>query len=946
MLHYLKILLATWILADIFAGTVSADIVVRGKLVDDKSGEPVSYAAVGIIKGDSTLVGGGLADSLGIFRLTVQKPGKYLVKTSLIGYADGSFPTLITNKQDSVDLGVQQMKLLDQRLNAVEVKAYAAKVQMRGDTMVFNASAYRLQPGSMLESLIRRLPGVMVDQDGSIKVNGKAVSEIKINGRDFFKGNTSTAMKNLPADLVSDVKSYEEESRENKHMGIKEAEKKTVIDVTLKKELKSTLIADGHTNLAPQKRYDQSLMLNDFSDRWNFSVFNNMKNSPGDNSFDAPSGLTAEKELGYSISWKNKDKDDAPGKVEVSTSGNYSFNDDDTRTSSNSETFLTSSTAKSYANSLESSRNKDRNLSSEWSVFWTPDTMNYISLNMGFSHSKGTRGSNSISAKFNSDPYERADNIDMSQFNGSDWKDILVNTNRSQNKGRTTQDNFHTSFFVAHRFDSIGRTAAAWVNYDISKSHSDQFSINNINYYQLQDSTPQSFYDQYYTSPSRPYSISTHLYYALPLEKDKKIIYFGHEFSHSFSDQNRNWYQLDSLKNITAENYPEIGWLPAADSLELVRNMQNSQYSKYYKNDNTFVFGSNLKWQAFRLDLSLRWKMEHNKLNYQQGNYSTSQSRTFNSLTPSLYGEYKIKEQRFLRFNYNGHSDAPDLLNLVDIPDESNPLYVTKGNKDLKNSWWHSANVRFSDFNSKSQQAYTLSANFTQSFNSISNKLTYDELTGKQISQPQNINGDWNANIRFDFSRSFGKDNMWTLQASSDNQYRHNVGYASTGSGTSLANEKNVMRTLDFNETLRGQYRTENFDAGLSTNFIASNSHSKVGAYTRLNTTTTIIQSNFHWQTPWKMDISTDCGVRLRRGYSESEMNTTEWLWNTSITQSFLQKKNLTIGLKANDILHQRKNFSRFISASGRSEISSNHVGRYVMFVLLYKFNILKNSQK
>ena len=936
---FLCILLATDCMADNF--------VITGRLIDNRKGEPVAFAAVKLMHSDSSFVGGEMADSLGRFKLTPTHAGKYIVKASLIGYESNTCNVTLTEGKDSVDLGNLKMTLLDQKLQGVDVKAYAAKVLMRGDTIAFNASAYRLQPGSMLEELIRRLPGVSVSDNGSITVNGKKVSEIKINGKDFFKGNTNLAMKNLPADMVSEVKSYEEESRESRHTGIKEKEKKTVLDVTLRKELKSTLLLDGHTNLTAQKRYDQNFMVNDFTDLWNFSAFTNMNNVPSSDDFDASSGLQAKKEVGLSGNWTNKKKDEQAGKVDFSGNATYSYDDNDSRTTSNSETFLSSSHLQSYSIANDANRNHSRNFSANMDFFWAPDSMDFIIANGGFNHSNGRNRSGGLSAKFSDDPFSRIGNGNLTPDKFTGLQDILVNSNQSQSLGINRENTVNGTFLVAHRFDSIGNTIGAWITANKSYSRSRTFTVNDIRYYQLSaDSSPQSFYDQYINSPSSPYSIKSNIGYKLPLVKDKREIYFIYEFSHSFNDQNRNWYQLDSLQNVVATHYPGIGWLPTADSLEMVRNMKNSQYTRYWQNQHSLQLEANMEWGKITVRPGLNFQIQHQKLRYEQGDYQTSQSRTVSSINPSLWGRWKMSKSRYLNFDYHGNTTAPDMLNLIDIPDESNPLYVTMGNKNLKNSWSHNLNSWYSDFNEKHQQAVSANASFSQSFNDISNRLTYDILTGKQTSQPQNINGNWNASLGGNVSRSFGKENRWNLQVSSQNSYSHNVGYvSSTLDSVNGTYAKNIMKTFAFNESIEGSFRIERFDISLKASVSLNTSHSNEGIYNKLNTTVWTFKNHIHWQMFWKIDLTSDFGIRMRRGYSDSEMNTTECLWNAGLAKSFFKEKNLSIGLKATDILHQRKYFTRTVNATTRNEFRSNHVGSYVMFTLNYRFNILNTSK-
>lgn len=940
-----------------FSLAISAHkFVILGYVIDDKSGQSIEGAALRLMKMDSTFVGGEITDSLGRFKMTPSKAGNYILKISLIGYHDVFHDVVLTEQRDSVNIGKISLRMSDVALKGVDVKTYATKVFFKNDTLIFNASAYRLQPGSMLGALIRKLPGVTVDDDGNVKVNGKTVSEIKINGKDFFKGNTIIAMKNLPADLVGQVKTYEENSKESKHLGIEDAKKKTVLDITLKRELKSTLTAQGHTNLAPQKRYDQQVFLNEYTDKWNASLYSDISNASEDDGFDATSGLNARKNVGFNLNWTNQEEnkhnhnDMQSGKVEISGSGHYDYNDNDVSTISNEETFFSSSATRSYSNSASQNRNKSKSFNGDFSLEWTPDTMDFVNYNLSINKSRNANFGNNNMATFNDNPYQFSNVKDpltvvFPQMIDSRFKSITVNTNKSISLGRNTSNDYSMSLLAFHKLDTIGNLIGVWLQYNVSHSRNKSFTINNIQYYQLNDSTPQTFYDQYVSSPSTPHSFSVLAGYVHHFTKNN-VITFLYKYGSSYNNQNRFWYELDSLQNVNADRYPAIGWLPTADSLEMVKNFKNSQYTVYRDDSHSLEFGLQLKKGKFKMNPNLKMKIQRTHLHFSRGDFETSQTRTVNLFEPSLFSEYKFSEQRSLRFNYNANSSAPDMLSLIDLPDESHPLYVTRGNKNLKNSWQHSADLWYNSYNVKHQESFSISPSFNQSFNNISNKLTYDASTGKRISQPANINGDWSASVNLDYSRSLGKENMFTIQANSSNSFSHSVGYTSTGSESTIINSKNVMRTLSLTERFTGNFRTDKVDASLSAQVTYNNDRGDEGSYSKMNTAIMTFQAKAHWTLPWKMDISSDFGIRIRRGYADSQMNTTECLWNARLSQSFLKKRNLTFGLRFSDILHQRKYFTREITATSRSEIQTNHVGSYFMFQVLYNFNILNEVKK
>ncbi len=233
-------------------------------------------------------------------------------------------------------------------LQDVSIKTNRPKIVYKGDTIVFNADAYNTSQGAMLENLIRKLPGIVIDPNGNITYNGKNVREIKVNGKDFFKGNNDIAIKNLPVDIVKEIKVYEEESRQAKHSGIPETEKNQILDVTLKEDLKKTLTFDGHTNMANHKHSDNGLFAQEFTDKWSASIYGNMMNLPQNLDFDNTYGLTASKEIGGMVQWSNKEGEDVSGQINLYATSYYGYTDNDVRSTSINETYLNSGNEQSY----------------------------------------------------------------------------------------------------------------------------------------------------------------------------------------------------------------------------------------------------------------------------------------------------------------------------------------------------------------------------------------------------------------------------------------------------------------------------------------------------------------------------------------------------------------------------------------------------------------------
>ena len=214
------------------------DYIISGHVLDAQGNAPMEMVTVRLMKADSSFVTGAMTMDNGSFSIDAKKAGSYILKFSFLGYNTQFRNVTLTKEKASASLGNVTLSANDRLLKEATVKARAAKVQIVKDTFIYNVAAYRVPEGATLEALVEQLPGAIVDDDGNITLNGKTVSEILVEGKDFFKGDTKVAMKNLPVTLIDKVKAYDKKSDYTRETGIDDGNEKTVLDLQLKQKLK------------------------------------------------------------------------------------------------------------------------------------------------------------------------------------------------------------------------------------------------------------------------------------------------------------------------------------------------------------------------------------------------------------------------------------------------------------------------------------------------------------------------------------------------------------------------------------------------------------------------------------------------------------------------------------------------------------------------------------
>ena len=918
--------------------------VISGKVIDRATRQPIEFATAQLLRSNKTMASGMSTDKAGGFTLKTTAAGKYIVKVSYVSYKTATREVTLSEKNDTVRLGTLELEPSAQALGEAVVSATQARVEQKEDTTVYNASAYRTPVGSTLEALVEQLPGVEVSDDGTITWNGKTVSEFLINGKDFFKGDTKIAMKNLPVELVSKLKAYDKKSDYTEQTGIDDGEETTVLDITTKKKLDASWVNNVDLGYGTKDRYTGRLFSTRFTERSRVSLYGSANNT-SDRGFGGwrggwGGGLTATKSAGADFYWENdKEKRDA-GRLELGGNVRYSYSGTDLQSKSNSENFLTAGQGSSFANSFNRSGSGTTNVNGAFRVEWHPDTLTMLMFRPSFSHSNSHSDGSSQSATFNDDPYA-IDGIDSpldSMLLDDDalpaaLKDIAVNRNVRNTLGESKSNSFDASLMLVRRLNSEGRNVSLRASAGYSKSTSRSFTDSRINYFQDNADTPYEWLNQFSDNPSKNWNASVRAGYSEPIAKNWHL-QFNYQFSYRYSDSERALYEFSDYD---VWSHP-LGYIPSTvDSLMMVRDDQNSQYATYKYFTHRATVGIRYNTKMIRFNAGLDFVPQKTVLAYNRpSQIDTTVTRHVFNVSPQVRLRYRFSDTGQLDIRYRGSASEPSMTDLLDIVDDSDPLNITRGNPGLKPSWENSLRVFFNNYITEKQQGMMAGLFVTQESNSISNAVSYDEETGVRTVRPENINGNWNARGNFMFNTGFGPEKTWTFSTFTNLGYTNAVGYVTNDN----INQKSTTRSLNVGENLNLAYRTSWFDVGLRGNVNYQHARNSLQTNANQDTWNFSYGLNGNVNLPWNMSISTDIRMNSRRGYSDNSMNTNELIWNAQIAQSFLKDNAATISLQFYDILQKQSNISRTINAQLRQDTWTNAINSYCMLHFIYRLNI------
>ena len=310
-------------------------------------------------------------------------------------------------------------------------------------------------------------------------------------------------------------------------------------------------------------------------------------------------------------------------------------------------------------------------------------------------------------------------------------------------------------------------------------------------------------------------------------------------------------------------------------------------------------------------------------------------TRTVTNFAPTMDFRWKKSQTGQLRFTYRANTSQPSMSDLLDIVDNSDPLNITRGNPGLKPSFRQNFQLFYNDYFQKHQRAVMTFVNFSTTANSIANKVTLLD-GGARMTRPENINGNWNANVGFMFNTAIDSAGYFNVNTFTNFGYNHNVGFVNDG----VSDAKAVTKSQTIMERLAFSYRNDWLEIELNGSLNYNRNRSELQTSNNLDTWQFTYGGMVGVTAPWGTSLTTNLNMQSRRGYYDASMNTNELIWNAQLSQSFLKGKPLTISLQLYDILHQQSTLSSTVTAMMRNDTQYNAVTSYGMVHVIYRLNL------
>ena len=917
------------------------DLTISGSLTDVDAKEPIEQATIQVFWAkDSSFVGGTLTDTRGNFSIDAPSNGTYRLRISSIGYQTIEREVTLRRNQ-SMDLGVLLMKPESIMLKEAVVTGRAAQVVARKDTLIFNPEAYRTPEGSAIEELIKRIPGAEVDEDGKITINGKEVKKILLDGKEFMLGDVETALKNLPVSIIQNMKFYDQQSDQARITGIDDGEKETVLDFTIKRGMNRGYMTNLDLAGGTHDRYASRGMGSSFTDKTRFVLMGNLNNKEENAGWWNRRGLNTNKMLGTNLNY------DDGKKLKVDFHVRWNHRNGDNRNENTSENFYSAS-SRTFSNSKSVNLTRSNNWNGNMRVEWKPDTLTNILFRANGSYGTNDGTTTSQAATFNQDPYlyvadplATAEQIDPA----NPLYPYMVNHNQSANLSYSRNKNAWGMLQLYRRLNAKGRHVTFRVEGSGGNNQSENVSNNDVHLFLVKDQAGQDstyFTARYNTTPTDNSGYVVSATYSEPLWKGAHL-QANYELRYNQNKSDRQTYDFShEPQNIFSGITPKYReWDPWLSTVEdhlddyLDRNLSRfSEYKNYTHN-----MRLTLRHKEEKYDYNVGFLVQPQRSNFIQdyrGIYVDT-VRNVTNFTPTIDFHYKFSDQNNIWVHYRGDTRQPEMTQLLDITDDSNPLYITQGNPGLKPQFTNSLNTYYNNYIARHKRTIVVYANYRHTRNSISNLVRYNPATGGNVSRPENINGNWNVNGGFNFNTALDSAAHWNVGTETRARYNNYVSYVAQMQADA---KKNTTRSINLTERLTAGFRNDWLEVTLDGSINFQHSRNELQPNANLDTWQFNYGGHFLLRLPLGIEVSSDLRERSRRGYNDPSMNTNEFIWNGQISKSFLKSKTLIVALNFYDLLGQQSNYERWINATSRSDTQYNSINSYAMLHVRYRFNM------
>lgn len=896
-------------------------IVLQGKVVDDQTQLPIESVTVYLSKAkDSSVVDYTITDKLGKFTFKTKKiTTPVYLKMSYISYED--YKVDLSSVESNKDFGIIKLKASSTNLNEVQIKREIPPIRIKKDTLEFNASSFKVRPDANVETLLKQLPGVEIDSDGKITVNGKEVNQILVNGKPFFDKDGKVALQNLPSDIINKVQVTDTKTTKEEKTGQEASSNNASINLTIDEDKNKGFFGKFMGGYGSNKRYESSVLINYFKDKRKVSVlassnninsigfsmdevFDNMGGGRNRNvwfndngtfgingrNFGSGKGITLSNLVGvnYSDEWSEK----------TETSASYFYSSANTKNDNRTQVVNFLPTG-NFTTDSKSKTNEDRYVHNVTSEFeFKIDSTASVTIEPNFTKSYNK---NSV----------------VSSQSSFDAADALLNESNTNSLYENNANTFKNTLSFSKSFKRKGKYLSLVFENNNSVAKEDEYNNSTTIFYQ--NAQPDDRRDQINFSKNTKNYYLTELEFSQPIT-DSLQINLGLEYQYDKNTDNRDSFDFDLISQSYSQANDLLTNVFSATEKTIVPSTGIQISKKKYN------FNFNAGTSIINFDASVNYRSA-------QTNYNK------NYLLPYInaYGNYRFTKTRNIWINYNYTYDLPSARQVLPVEDLANPLNTIIGNPTVDLNKHHWINFSFRDFDYATRSGYGLYSGANLYDNQVVSSTTFDQ-NRKRTTTYQNASGTYNGWMGVYWNKSFKKEaHKFRFETRVGTNFGLSKGF--TDGQNYEAKSKSITPRLNFTYDY-GELLTINpsysytFSKTDYTNYVIESASNFIH---RIN-----IQLTSYWPKNWVFgnDFGYTYNSNIASGFKKDF-----YLWNTSLSYGFFEKK-LMAKVKVYDILNQNQNATRSISATSIRDEENVVLKRYVMFSLTYKLEKFAGKEK
>ena len=914
---------------------------VRGTLIDSASLKPIENAVIGLtVKSNPGDTSYTFTDTKGQFRFETVPSSGFSIIIRHMGYWPRAKFVPVNKVEKTIDVGsfvmAQDAKLLS------EVVVEVAAIVIKEDTIEYNAASFKVKEGAVVEDLLKKLPGVQVDKDGNVTAQGKAVTRVKVNGKDFFGGDVKTATKELPANIVDKIQIIDDYGDQATVSGIKDGDPDKVLNIQIKKDKNKGFFGRATGGYGTSDRYQASLNGNYFNNNRQISVLGNSNNTNtslfnfgGGGNRGATSmmrtGMSAMSDMGgmggmnnmmqggnssaftggsntgisttnafgfnYRDQWSKR----------ISVYGSYSYNHKNTSQVQNS--YETNNTTQTNNNQDLNSLTKGNSHRFTFNMEYQVDSFNYLKISPSFNYSGSNANSNT--------------NFDYKkQQDGTKTQD-----GSNKNLNNSQAPNIAATILYNHKFRKRGRNFSSSITLGTNQNNSEQDVTNLLNRYQPFVFASNTF--QFTDQENNNYNYGVRFTYSEPLNKYRSLD-FSYSHNLSYGRNNRQTYNVDSATKVRSIN----------------NFLSNDYENNFYNNRIGVSLRTTKKKYNYTVGISVQPVNLQGKSLTRDSSYKAIKRASFFPIARLVYNFSRTKT---FNASYNGNATQPSFSQLQPVQDPTNPQSTTIGNPNLKPSISHNLNMSYNNFNFVSGKVIFTNLTLSTIRNQIVNKTAKRDNYGSTIAIPENVNGYYNVLGFYAYSKPY-KNRKYVITVNGSLNYNHNISLTDSVmvAGNTLVQNLNRNKINGNNwivtQGLNFEYNyKELLELGTGVSYSLNDntykSADKSKTLTGFQNTTSnawTLSSNMNLNITKTLVLKYDFDYTINSGLAAS-VSRNQAIMNASLEKTLFKKKNGIVKLAAYDLFKQNSNINRSVTGYSIIDTRTNRLTRYFIATFTYR---------